>query len=89
MVNDNNQDKNSANNNDQDKDSVNNNNQDIDTKEELNQQTFLAQFYKTGKNNLDSTLAHITKADLLFTLKYFLLILLKALFKTTLIKLPN
>jgi len=68
---------------------VNNNNQDIDIKEELNQQTFLAQFYKARKDNLNSTLVYIIEADLLLTLKYFLLVLLKALFKTALIKFPN
>jgi hypothetical protein len=41
------------------------------------------------KDNLDSTLVYIIKADLLLTLKYFLFVLLKVLSKTALIELPN
>ena len=78
-----------ANNNNQDKNSVNNNNQDINAKKEFNQQTFLAQFYKARKDNLDNALMHIMEADLLLTLEYFLFVLLKALFETILIELFN
>ena len=50
---------------------------------------FLAQLYKARKDNLNSILAHIMEADFLLTLEYFLLVLLKELFRTALIKLPN